>query len=38
MVMAPGNYKFSDYTKVGLPLVAIFFGGTVILVPMIWSL
>jgi di/tricarboxylate transporter len=38
MVMAPGNYKFSDYTKVGLPLVAIFFVGTVILAPMIWSL
>lgn len=38
MVMAPGNYKFTDYTKVGLPLVAIFFVGTVALAPMIWSL
>jgi di/tricarboxylate transporter len=38
MVMAPGNYKFSDYTKVGLPLVAIFLVGTVALVPLIWAL
>ncbi|MEN8040702.1 MAG: SLC13 family permease [Actinomycetota bacterium] len=38
MVMAPGHYKFTDYTKVGLPLVAIFFVGTVILAPLIWSL
>jgi len=38
MVMAPGNYKFTDYTKVGLPLVAIFFVGTVALAPQIWSL
>lgn len=38
MVMAPGNYEFSDYTKVGLPLVAIFFVGTVILAPMIWGM
>jgi di/tricarboxylate transporter len=38
MVMAPGNYKFSDYTKVGLPLVAIFFVGTVALVPVIWTI
>lgn len=38
MVMAPGNYKFTDYTKVGLPLVAIFFVGTVALAPLIWSI
>lgn len=38
MVMAPGNYKFTDYTKVGLPLVAIFFVITVALVPMIWTM
>ena len=38
MVMAPGNYRFTDYTKVGLPLVAIFFVGTVALAPLMWSL
>jgi di/tricarboxylate transporter len=38
MVMAPGNYKFSDYTKVGLPLIVIFFVGTVALAPAIWTL
>jgi di/tricarboxylate transporter len=38
MVMAPGKYKFTDYAKVGLPLVAIFFVITVALVPVIWGM
>jgi di/tricarboxylate transporter len=38
MVMAPGNYKFSDYPKVGLPLVLIFFVITVALAPLIWTM
>jgi di/tricarboxylate transporter len=38
MVMAPGNYRFSDYTKVGLPLVLTFFVITVALAPVIWKM
>ena len=36
MVMSPGGYRFMDYFKVGLPLVAIFFLMTLLLVPLIW--
>jgi di/tricarboxylate transporter len=24
MVMGPGNYRFSDYTRIGLPLTLIY--------------
>ncbi len=36
MVMGPGGYKFSDYWKLGLPLLAWFFVVSVFLVPLIW--
>ena len=36
MVMTPGGYKFSDYTKVGLPLLLIVLIVSLILVPQIW--
>ncbi|MEZ4810352.1 MAG: SLC13 family permease [Allomuricauda sp.] len=37
MVLASGGYKFIDYTKVGGPLLLLFFVATLILVPWIWS-
>lgn len=36
MVMSSGNYKFSDYFKVGFPLLILFLITTLILVPIIW--
>ena len=36
MVMGPGGYKFSDYWKLGLPLLIWFFLVSVFYVPLIW--
>ena len=36
MVMTPGGYKFTDYMKVGAPLLAAFFAISLILIPIIW--
>ncbi|SMO65377.1 SLC13 family permease [Fodinibius sediminis] len=36
MVYGPGGYKFTDFTKIGLPLNLIVATITIILVPMIW--
>jgi di/tricarboxylate transporter len=36
MVMGPGGYAFSDYWKLGLPLLIWFFIVSVFLVPLIW--
>ncbi|MGD9929391.1 MAG: SLC13 family permease [Mangrovibacterium sp.] len=36
LVQGLGNYKFSDYTKIGLPLNVIAFIISIILIPMIW--
>jgi di/tricarboxylate transporter len=36
MVMAPGGYRFSDYWKLGLPLLLVFFVASVFLVPVFW--
>ncbi|MEG1904406.1 MAG: SLC13 family permease, partial [Bacteroidales bacterium] len=36
IVQGIGNYKFSDYLKVGLPLSLIVFIMSVILIPFIW--
>lgn len=38
MVYGPGGYKFTDFTKIGLPLNLIVAVITVIFVPMIWPL
>jgi len=38
MVMGPGGYRFSDYWKLGLPLLALFGIVAVLLVPLIWPL
>jgi di/tricarboxylate transporter len=37
MVMEPGGYRFGDYWKLGLPLMALFGVVAVLLVPLIWS-
>ena len=38
MVMGPGGYRFGDYWKLGLPLLALFGVVAVLLVPVFWSL
>jgi len=37
MVMEPGGYRFSDYWKLGLPLLALYGLVAVLLVPVFWS-
>jgi di/tricarboxylate transporter len=37
MVMAPGGYRFADYWKLGLPLLALFVVVATFLVPVFWS-
>jgi hypothetical protein len=37
MVMGPGGYRFGDYRKLGLAMVALFFVVSVFLVPVFWS-
>lgn len=37
MVMGPAGYRFGDYSKLGLPLMALFFAVAIVLVPVIWS-
>jgi di/tricarboxylate transporter len=37
MVMEPGGYRFSDYWKLGLPLLALYGAVAVGLVPVLWS-
>jgi len=37
MVMCPGGYRFSDYWKLGLPLLALYGVVAVLLVPVFWS-
>ena len=37
MVMEPGGYRFSDYWKLGLVLMVLYFIVAVFLVPAIWS-
>lgn len=36
MVMGPGDYRFGDYWRLGLPLIVLFFAVSVGLVPVIW--
>jgi di/tricarboxylate transporter len=36
MVMEPAGYRFGDYWKLGLPLLAVTFLVAVLLVPLIW--
>jgi di/tricarboxylate transporter len=37
MVYGPGEYRFSDFLKMGLPLTLLVGVTTVMLIPMIWS-
>lgn len=37
MVMGPGGYRFSDYWRLGVALLAFFFVLSIGLVPLIWS-
>jgi di/tricarboxylate transporter len=37
MVMGPGGYRFSDYWKLGLPLLVVYGVVAVLLVPVFWS-
>ena len=37
-MLGPGGYRFGDYWKLGLPLLALFGVVAVLLVPVIWSL
>lgn len=36
MVMEPGGYRFTDYWKLGLPLILLFLAVAVLWVPLIW--
>jgi di/tricarboxylate transporter len=36
MVMEPGGYRFGDYAKLGLPVMAWFFVVAVLVVPLYW--
>jgi di/tricarboxylate transporter len=37
MVMGPGGYRFGDYWRLGLPLLALFGVVAVLFVPVVWS-
>src|SRR6185503_18982713 len=37
MVMEPGGYRFSDYWKLGLPLLVLYGDVAIFLVPVIWG-
>jgi di/tricarboxylate transporter len=38
MVMEPGGYRFGDYWRLGLPLLALFGAVAIVLVPLAWPL
>jgi len=38
LVYSPGGYSFTDYVKVGLPLMLLFLAVSLVLVPVIWPL
>jgi di/tricarboxylate transporter len=37
MVMEPGGYRFGDYWRLGLPLLALFAAAAIFLVPVLWA-
>jgi di/tricarboxylate transporter len=38
MVFGPGRYKFSDFFRVGAPLVVLLFVLAMVMIPRIWPL
>ena len=38
LVFSPGGYRFTDYVKVGLPLMLLFLAVSLVLIPIIWPL
>jgi di/tricarboxylate transporter len=38
MVYGPGNYRFTDFVKVGLPLTVFIFAIVMVMVPIVWPL
>jgi di/tricarboxylate transporter len=36
MIMAPGGYRFGDYCRLGLPVLAVWFGVALVVVPWRW--
>ncbi|BFK31187.1 SLC13 family permease [Veillonella parvula] len=36
LVLGPGQYKFTDYVKAGVPLVLVCFVVSLIIIPMVW--
>jgi len=36
MVIGPGGYRFSDYWKLGLPLLVLYGVVAILLTPLIW--
>ena len=38
LVMGAGNYKFSDYIKIGVPLILIMMVIVVLVLPLLWPL
>lgn len=37
MIMAPAGYRFSDYSRLGLPLVLLWLAVSVVVIPLVWS-
>jgi di/tricarboxylate transporter len=38
LIYSPGGYRFTDYVKVGLPLMLLFLAVSLLLVPVFWPL
>ncbi len=36
LILGPGGYRFSDYTKVGLPLILVVLAVVLLVLPLIW--
>ncbi|WP_282004443.1 SLC13 family permease [Veillonella denticariosi] len=36
LVLGPGQYKFTDYVKAGVPLIIVCFVVSLIIIPMVW--
>lgn len=38
MIMAPGGYAFGDYWRLGLPLLVVWLGVSLLIIPLAWPL